>query len=147
MAASVHTLTIPSSTLHLEDVRRFVETHAMRAQFSDEAVTQLKMAVDEACTNVIEHAYQGEGQHHIDISILVSKDRFTVRIRDEGTSFNRDHYQEPDLLKFAKMRKAGGFGVSIMKRLMDQVEYRKDGKVNECCLVKFRPSMPNGDAP
>ena len=139
MKHNIHKLTIPSSTRYLEDVRRFVESHASDADFSGDIVEQLKMAVDEACTNVIEHAYQGEAEHPIDIAVIVKPDRLTVRIRDEGQGFNPASYAEPDLLKSAKARRAGGFGVHIMKRLMDHVEYRTRGRTNECCLTKYRP--------
>ena len=138
MAANTHTLTIPSSTRFLEDVREFVTTHAIQAEFSESEVEQLKMAVDEACTNVIEHAYKGEGEHPIDIAVIIQPSKLTVRIRDKGQKFDRGAYQEPDLVKFAKAKKSGGFGVHIMHRLMDEVEYRTSGGVNECCLVKFR---------
>ena len=138
MAANTHTLTIPSSTRFLEDVREFVTTHAEQAAFSESDVEQLKMAVDEACTNVIEHAYQGQNEQPIDIAVIIQPDRLTVRIRDKGRQFNQISYQEPDLVKYAKAKKSGGFGVHIMRRLMDEVQYRTTGGVNECCLVKFR---------
>jgi len=138
VARSIHTLTIPSSTRYLEKVRDFIETHAVEAAFSEQAVEQLKIAVDEACTNVIEHAYKGQSEHPIDIAIIIKPDRFTVRIRDEGVQFNPAGYHEPNLVEFAQRRKAGGFGVHIMRRLMDSVEYRKRGKVNECRLTKYR---------
>ncbi len=138
MAQSVYKLTIPSSTRYLEDVRHFVETHALRANLAEAAVEQLKIAVDEACTNVIEHAYKGEGEHQIDIAVIVKPDRLTIRIRDEGESFDVETYEEPDLFEFARKHKKGGFGVHIMRRLMDQVEYRKRGKINECCMTKYR---------
>jgi serine/threonine-protein kinase RsbW len=139
----IHTLTIPSSTRFLEDVRQFVESHASEAEFPEDVVEQLKMAVDEACANVIEHAYQGEDEHPIDIAVIVQPDRFTVRIRDEGVGFNPKSYSEPDLLQFAHARRSGGFGVHIIRKLMDQVEYRKRGSKNECCLTKYRPPSEN----
>lgn len=138
MARSVHTLTIPSSTQYLEDVRRFVEQHALEANFETKDVGELKIAVDEACTNVIEHAYRGDERNDIDVDIIVKPDRFTVRIRDRGESFEQSRYEEPDIFDFANQRKAGGFGVQIMRRLMDHVEYRKRGSMNECCLTKYR---------
>ncbi|GIV59310.1 ATP-binding protein [Rhodocaloribacter litoris] len=144
MAQSVYKLTIPSSTRYLEDVRHFVETHARQADLSPEAVEQLKMAVDEACTNVIEHAYKGKGEHQIDIAVIVKPDRLTVRIRDEGESFDPKAYQEPDIFEYARRHKKGGFGVHIMRRLMDQVEYRKRGKINECCMTKYRNNRTPG---
>jgi serine/threonine-protein kinase RsbW len=138
LASTTHTLTIPSSTRYLEDLREFVTTNARDAGFSEPEVEQLKIAVDEACTNVIEHAYGGGGEHAIDIAMIVGDDRLTVRIQDTGSSFDPETYKEPDLMQYAKMKKSGGFGVHIMRRLMDRVEFRKRGNVNECCLVKYR---------
>lgn len=139
MARSTHYLSIPSSTRYLEDVRRFVAHHAQQASFPDAAVEQFKIAVDEACTNVIKHAYKGESAHQIDISVVVEPDRFTIRIQDEGVSFVPSEYREPDLMAIAKQRRKGGFGVHIMRRLMDQVEYLKHGPINEVRLTKYRP--------
>lgn len=138
MADRIHKLTIPSSTRYLEDVRLFVERHAEKAKLPDDTVQQLKMAVDEACANVIEHAYKGNTDQPIDIAVIVRPDRFTVRIRDEGVSFDPEAYQEPDLTRIARARRAGGLGVHIMHRLMDQVEFRQRGRTNECRLTKYR---------
>lgn len=138
MARSIHKTTIPSSTRYLENVRRFVATHALQADFPEDMVESFKIAVDEACTNIIEHAYKGEDGHTIDIAVIIDSDRFTVRIRDEGEAFDPNRYTEPNLLEFAQHRRAGGFGVHIMRRLMDRVEYRKRGSFNEVCLTKYR---------
>ena len=138
MARSIHTLAIPSSTRYLEDVRRFVVLHAQEADFPEDAVEQFKIAVDEACTNIIEHAYGGQANHEVDIAIIIDADRFTVRIRDEGLPFDRSTYHEPDLLKLASKRKKGGLGVHIIRRLMDRVEYRTRGQVNEIRMTKYR---------
>ena len=135
---SIHEITIQSSTRYLEDVRDFVARHALDAKFGPDEVEQLKMAVDEACTNVIEHAYKGETERPIDVAVIVKPDRFMVRIRDKGTSFDPSVYRAPDLAHFARNRKTGGFGVHIMRQLMDLVEYRTRGGTNECCMVKYR---------
>lgn len=146
MARAHPSLTIPSSTRYLEDVRHFVETHALAADLSEMVVEQIKIAVDEACTNVIEHAYGGEAGHEITIDLLIDPKRFTVRIQDEGQAFDPAVYQEPDIFKYAQQRKMGGFGVHIMRRLMDEVQYERKGRFNECCLVKFREATENGKA-
>ena len=140
VARSIHTLAIPSSTRYLEDVRRFVVTHAQEANFPEDAVEQFKIAVDEACTNVIEHAYGGKDDHEVDIAIIIDPDRFTVRIRDEGEPFDQSSYHEPDLLALTKKRRGGGLGVHIIRRLMDRVEYRTRGHVNEIRMTKYRNS-------
>ncbi len=146
MARSVHTFSIPSSTRYLEDVRRFVEMHAVEAELPETIVEQFKLAVDEACTNVIEHAYGGDETQKVELAVIIDHDRFTVRIRDKGTPFNRSTYQEPNLLEFTKRGKSGGLGVHIMRRLMDRVEYRTRGQTNEVLLTKYRiVSNSNGD--
>lgn len=138
VAATIHTITIPSSTRFLEDVRAFIKTHALAAGFSDVDVEELKIAVDECCTNVIEHAYGNDASKTIDIAILVDDQQFSVRIRDEGRAFNAATYREPDLAEFAKSRKSGGFGVHIMRKLMDQVTFSTRNGTNECLMVKER---------
>ena len=102
------------------------------------AVTQIKMAVDEACTNVIEHSYGGQSGNSIDIAILVHPEKLVVVIKDKGIQFDRKAYKEPDLVQFAKTKKSGGFGVHLMHKLMDEVEYRHSGGVNECRMTKLR---------
>lgn len=140
LASNIHKLTIPSSTRYLEDVREFVTTHATQAGFPDEVVEQLKIAVDEACTNIIKHAYKGKGENIIDLAVILSADKLIVRLRDEGVCFSPSDYKEPNLIEIAKKRRSGGLGVHIMNRLMDRVEYRTRDGVNECCLVKYFPS-------
>jgi serine/threonine-protein kinase RsbW len=131
-------LTIPSTTLKLSRVRRFVEGHARDCGFPSDVVDQLSLAVDEACTNVIRHAYSGTKSGPVDISVDVDSDRFTITIRDEGDSIDLEKYAEPDLNKSVKKRRGGGFGVHIMRSLMDLVEYEKRGKFNVVHLTKFR---------
>lgn len=138
MPRSVHTLSIPSSTSHLAEVRRFVAEYAREAEFPDSTIEKFKIAVDEACTNIIKHAYEGDTTHRIDLAVIIEDERFTVRIRDEGRAFNAREYSEPDIFHLAEDRRAGGFGVQIMRRLMDQVEYHTRGTINEVKLVKLR---------
>lgn len=138
MTPNVYITQIPCSTLHLEKVRRFVEGHARQAQLPPDAIEECKLAADEACTNVIKHAYACDDTQQIEVAVIVDSDRFTVRIRDEGLPFRSDLYQEPDVQRAVRQRRRGGLGVHIMRQLMDEVQYRKRGTVNEVHLVKYR---------
>lgn len=109
----------------------------MEAGFDNRSVEQIKVAVDEACTNVIKHAYRENETCMLDVSIIIYSDRCTICIRDEGHAFEPQTYNEPDIFELAKRRQAGGFGVHIMRRLMDHVEYSSEGKVNEVRLTKY----------
>ena len=147
MARSTYILTIPSATRYLEEVRSFVEVHTIEAGFDPRSIEQFKVAVDEACTNIIKHAYQGDESHAIDISITIYLDRCTVCIKDEGNAFKPQEYHEPDIFELARKRQAGGFGVHIMRRLMDHVEYASEGSTNEVRLTKYLdPHALNGSS-
>ena len=150
MPNAVHSISIPSSTRHLGKVRRFVERYAIEADFPDEIINSLQLAVDEACANIIEHAYTEDqtpaGSRFIDIDVIIKPDRFIVRIRDKGRAFETNKYREPDIFRYAKTKKAGGFGVHLMRQLMDQVEYRTRGDSNECCLIKYRSNSDSSSS-
>ena len=139
-SASVPTkfsLAIPSRTSRLRDVRRFVVEHGRRANLSEEVIDAMRTAVDEACANIIEHAYQGVADQIVNIEVTVKPDCFVVSLRDQGASFDRKAYHEPDVRKLTKSRASGGLGVRMIRTLMDQVEYSSNGATNEIRLTKF----------
>lgn len=132
-------MTIPSATRHLGAVRQFVAERAEAEGLSEESVQALRMAVEEACANIIEHAYAGDASQEIDVAVIADADRFTVRIRDEGEPFRPEKYHTPDVRELVKRRRSGGLGVHLMRRLMDQVEYRtRPEGTNEVRLTKYR---------
>lgn len=134
------TISIPSTTRYLGVVRRFVEAHARAFGFPSGAIAELKLAVDEACTNVINHAYLGDDTGTIELRISADTTRFTIIIRDQGHAFDKKRYREPDLLSSLQKRRGGGYGVFIMRHLMDDVTYSRSGAFNEVHLTKLRPA-------
>ena len=57
-----HRLQVPGQFDHLEQISKFVEQSGVEAGLDTTAICRCQLAVDEACTNIIEHAYQGEGR-------------------------------------------------------------------------------------
>ncbi len=142
MPNSSHTLTIPSSTQHLREVRRFVEEHARAAGLPRPIVDEIKIAVDEACTNIIKHAYAGSEDQEVEVELTFSADRLEVCLRDQGEPFDPSSYEEPDLVELTRRRRGGGLGVHIMRRCMDKVHYTCDDGYNEVCLTKYLNGNP-----
>ena len=139
MTASV-SRTIKSKTEHLLDVREFISSAAQRLGFSDEETSKIVLAVDEACTNIIKHAYQYDPNKEIRISINTTKGALEILIEDEGKSFNPLAVKPPDLKQHLKQFRRGGLGVYLMKTLMDEVEYNLNpGKKNVVRLLKYLP--------
>lgn len=132
------TLNIESRTERLIEVREFVATNATEFGFSDEEASKIALAVDEACTNVIKHAYRFDPSQLIAITIRPKNNAFEVSIVDSGNHFNPDEIHAPDMKEYLSHFRRGGLGMYLMKSLMDKVEYLiGPGKKNEVRLVKY----------
>ncbi|MBI4419042.1 MAG: ATP-binding protein [Ignavibacteriales bacterium] len=132
------TKTIPSKTGKLLEVREFVASEARAFGFSDEDISKIALAVDEACTNIIRHAYQNDPNRAISITIQKKRDRFEVSIVDDGKKFDPAVLKPLNLKEHLTQYRRGGLGVYLMKTLMDKVEYNTLGdKKNEVRLTKF----------
>ncbi len=140
-------ISIPSTTRYLGTLRRFVEAHASSLGFSDDDIEELKLAVDEACTNVINHAYAGNDKGTVELTVKKDTEKFTIIIRDKGRTFEMERYREPDLRKSVSNRRGGGYGVFIMRNLMDDVHYHRSGGTNEVHLVKWLPNRRRDGKP
>ena len=133
---------ILSRTDNLSEIREFVGEAARAFGFSEESVANIVLAVDEACTNIIKHAYQYATNKEIEVSIIQNKLSFEIRIFDSGKPFDPTTIRQPDLKEHIGHRKRGGLGVYLMKKLMDKVEYNfQRGKRNEVRLIKKLSSV------
>jgi len=131
-------LKIPSQTDNLEIIREFVSRIARKVGFSDDDISKIELAVDEACTNVIKHAYQNNSQKPIDITIIIDYEKLTVVVTDKGKGFNPEKLKVPDLKEYLAEMRVGGLGIYLMKTLMDEVEIKsKPGKGNQVRMVKY----------
>ena len=132
------TISIESKTERLVVVREFVSHEAREFGFSDEEVSKIALAVDEACTNVIKHAYMFDPGKKITIAVKPNKGAFEISIMDNGKQFNPAKLQAPDMKEYLSHFRKGGLGVYLMKSLMDKVEYSiTPGARNEVRLIKY----------
>jgi serine/threonine-protein kinase RsbW len=97
MSGAEETLTIKSQARRAVVARNWVAERARAAGFSTEEVFALKLAVSEACTNIIQHAYEGANDKDIVLSIGVEEERLTLTVRDFGKKFDLSRYKPPDL--------------------------------------------------
>ena len=133
-------LKLPIETANLEIIREFVAHIAQNMGFSDENVHRIELAVDEASTNVIRHAYKGKNQkkEFISIDVATYDDRLEIDVIDSGKGFKPNRIKTPDMDIYLKEMKRGGLGLYLIKTLMDEVEYRiKPGVRNRVRMVKY----------
>ncbi len=137
-SVKTETIHIESRTDRLIAVREFVSASARKFGFSDEEVSKIALAVDEACTNVIKHAYKFDPTKKITVTVKPRGHTFEVSISDTGRQFNPSDVQAPDMKEYLTHYRRGGLGIYLMKSLMDKVEYDiEPGKKNEVRLTKY----------
>jgi serine/threonine-protein kinase RsbW len=110
---------------------------AQKAGLDDMAVYSVELAVDEACTNIIEHAYGGEGKGEIQCTCQILEDGIKVILRDQGRAFNPENVPVPKPKARLKEVKARGAGLFLIRKLMDEVQFdfsKEEG--NRLTLIK-----------
>jgi serine/threonine-protein kinase RsbW len=129
---------VQASTAYLSKVRRFVAREAQLFGFDKQQISDIQLAVDEAFTNIIKHAYKNNAANTVQISLYNRDDTFWISLVDTGRSFSLDEYEKPDIRRRIKQKKRGGVGVYLIQKLMDEVTYQHNGKVNKICMLKKR---------
>jgi len=140
-------LRVPSRTEYLAAIRDVTRRMAELAGFDGASADQLALAVDEAATNVIEHAYHGAADRRVELRFGVRGDELRVEVVDDGEGVDPRAIPQVDLRRYASERRTGGLGMHLMGRIMDSVTFRRTAGGNVCCMVKRRPAAGSGAAP
>ncbi len=136
--AQLFLLNITSDMRNLERVADFVADAAARTNLTARQSDDVQMAVDEAVTNVMEHAYAGVTDGSIAIKLRIDEKLIFVEIRDRGQEFNPKKVKRPNIKGPLEERSIGGLGVFFMKKLMDKVEFARDDAGNVTRMTKKR---------
>ncbi len=138
-------LKVPAHIDYLADLRDFVTRIGKKYGFSDRVINAFKLAIDEAGTNIMRHAYRETGgEGFITIRAIVKNNSLTICLIDQGKYFDPKHVKDPDLKRYVDIGKKGGLGIFIMRRLMDEIDYRKTEEGNELRLTKNRDTPLGG---
>ncbi|EJL47567.1 serine-protein kinase RsbW [Brevibacillus agri] len=132
--ADVIRLTLPNQTEYLGVARLTVSGIANRMGFSYEEIEDIKLAVGEACTNAVKHAYkQKEELGFIHIECQVCRDRLCIEVSDQGVGFASELMPEQLTPIFAgrdlEDLDEGGLGLYLIHTLMDEVVIRSESGV------------------
>ena len=135
----MRTAIFPSKFEALDPMREFVCQAAEDAGMDEGESYKIQLAMDEACSNIIEHGGEEVGEEQLEITCTDADDRLMIMIRDHGEPFDPTSAPAPDLVADIKHRKIGGLGIFLMRRLMDEIRYEQLGEAgNVLTLIKYR---------
>lgn len=126
---------------NLAEIANFVRSFCQVAGLDDCASYHVETAVDEACSNIIEHGYGGEGEGQISISCEPVSDGLKITIIDYGKKFNPKKVSAPDIKASLTERKDHGLGLFFIKNFMDQVLFSTGSdNSNILTMIKYKES-------
>jgi anti-sigma regulatory factor (Ser/Thr protein kinase) len=136
---------LPGTPDSLPRVRAMITQAATRCGFSEEEIAKIEMAVDEACTNIIEHAYHAVGGEteapplEIEVHAREHPDRLEITILDHSLhNFPVDEKAPAELEEYFAEQKKRGLGLFIIRSFVDDVKHRfVVGHGNELLLIKY----------
>lgn len=120
---------VPAKAEYVGIIRLSISGIASRMGYTYEAIEDLKVAMSEAATNVVSHAYEKQEEGELTIGFGIYEDRLEIMVSDQGDSFKFDEIKnrigpvnEIDELKPISELREGGFGLFLINALMDKVE-------------------------
>jgi serine/threonine-protein kinase RsbW len=130
-------LTIPARPEYITLGRLALTAIAGVRAVSDEALHDLKLALTEACTNSVKHAYAEGGEGIVDIVYELQPDRLAVEVGDAGAGFELQDAEGGNGDELSE----GGLGIEIIRAVTDEVEIEpREGGGSRLRFVKFLPS-------
>lgn len=137
-------LLLPGTVDSLPHIRHMVDEAAARCGFAGEEIGKIEMAVDEACTNIIEHAYHALSDHNsarpeIEVRAQGFQDRLEITILDRSPQNFPIHEQSGiNAESYIAEQRRRGLGLFIIRSFVDDVQHRFiEGHGNELLLVKY----------
>jgi serine/threonine-protein kinase RsbW len=121
--------------------RDFIEQACERAGIDPETRFALKLAVDEACTNVITHGYANMDPGSMILELKLDPQQVVITLTDFGHPFEPSEAPMPDLAAALEDRPTGGLGLYFIYSTMDEVDYQTSEDGNRLILTKRLPAQ------
>ena len=122
----------------LPNVISFVENELKKYEFSFKIISQLNLVVEELFVNVASYAYKDKNDGKCKITIDYDKDKQEVKLsmEDNGIKFNPLEKEDSDTTLSVEDRPIGGLGILLVKKNMDNIEYKYEDNKNILILSK-----------
>jgi anti-sigma regulatory factor (Ser/Thr protein kinase) len=132
------TIRLPARLENLEKLIDFAIRVLRKGGVGERTVSDLHLAVDEACTNCCSYAYPDDESGEIELACRIDPEEISITIRDWGRPFNPLENPPPDLTLDLDDRPIGGLGIFLLKKFADRVDYRREKGANVLTIVKKR---------
>ena len=133
-------ITVKNRIEDLLRVNSVFESFATQHEIGGRLRYHLLVSIEEILTNIIKYGFDEEGVHPIHITFRHINEKGEMEFEDRGREFNPLEISEPDLDTPIENRQLGGLGIHLVKKMMDEAKYRREGDRNILMLRKSKTS-------
>jgi anti-sigma regulatory factor (Ser/Thr protein kinase) len=135
----VKKIKLPARIESLGKLMEFVSRFAEAAGFSPEKIQKIDLAMEEALVNIFRYAYEENRGGEVEVRCRMENgNALIIDILDCGVPFDIRTAPVPDIRSGISERKVGGLGILLIKKVVDEVRYRQEGKCNILTFVQRR---------
>jgi anti-sigma regulatory factor (Ser/Thr protein kinase) len=133
-----HKITLKNQATDIRRLSEWLEQIFTSEALDPELLFRFDLSVNEAMANIISYAYNDVSEHKIKVILLITPDRVTLKLVDDGVPFNpltRAEHTYPQDLQDAQL---GGLGIELYRHYMDDCQYERTDKQNILSLSVHR---------
>jgi anti-sigma regulatory factor (Ser/Thr protein kinase) len=127
---------LKNNVSELDGVNQALTEFGQRRGLPSKVIHDLNLALEEILINIISYGYTDSREHEVKVRLSVQLGEVSVEIEDDGQPFNPLEAPEPDVTKPLEERKIGGLGTHLVRKLMDSLEYKRQGERNLLTIKK-----------
>jgi sigma-B regulation protein RsbU (phosphoserine phosphatase) len=129
-------LVLPNDIETIPQLNEFIDLVAEEVGLDMSLTMSLNLAMEEAVVNVMDYAYPDGQKGNVDIEVTADQEWMTFVITDTGIAFDPTTKEDADTTLSAEERPIGGLGIFLVRQLMDDINYKREGNKNVLTLGK-----------
>ncbi len=128
---------INNNLSEIERLSKAVAEFGKKNNLSSEVIYDVRLALEEVVSNIINYGFEDNYEHQISIEMNLQGETLTMKIKDDGKPFNPLEVKSTNLEKPFDEREIGGMGIYIVRKLMDNILYKREEGNNVLQLTKY----------
>jgi anti-sigma regulatory factor (Ser/Thr protein kinase) len=136
MVSHSYSFELKSDLSELETLCQHLNKFGQITGLSLTCATDINVCIDELFTNIVSYGFADDQEHIIRFTINLDKNVLTIEIEDDGVPFNPLKKKDPEFPADLMDARIGGLGIHIVKKLMDDIHYKRKRGWNSLTMRK-----------
>ncbi len=124
---------------HRSKIQPIIEKAAAvcrQSGLSDSLINDVRLCLEEVLMNIVSHGFEKDGDHQIHLDLRITDNVLCLETRDGGKPFDPTTYSSPEENEPFDRRRIGGFGITLVRNLTDEMVYERRGDNNILTMIK-----------